>query len=580
MASLLGAHYDSSDDDATAPASKPTNSTPATTVVAAPDVSVEDPMRQQLALTKPTDTALSYNITYDDLTRPTEGPANPFKNPNGNALKRKNIITGYAEEAAVSESTFNTQHRTFQSLGYTRGADGEILGDLTRADQFGGRDVVQMRHLDKEQSEALRRKRQRKGDPSIVDGPGAYKGPWAKYRDDDIALEEEAAQAGEGLASDEEYEEDAIATIDNTPLPKLATDYADEGADGNGAGTESTEFHGSQQFDYQGRTYMHVPQDLDVDLRKEPGSWRSYVPKKHVHTWKSHTKPITALRFFPSSGHLLLSSSADTKIKIWDVYHERELLRTYSGHNKAVTDITFNPDGTRFLSASYDRQMKLWDTEYGKCIGRFSTGKIPHVIKFNPSVDHSHEFVAGMSDKKIIQFDTRSGEMVQEYDHHLGPVNTITFVDEDRRFITTSDDKSLRAWEYNIPVPIKFIAEPYMYSMVRAAPHPSGKYVAFQSGDNQIVVYASTDRFRQNRKKSYRGHNTAGYAVDVAISPDGQFVSSGDTGGFVCFWDWKTCKMYHKIKASDGPVVATQWHPQETSKVVTGALDGLIKYWD
>jgi pre-mRNA-processing factor 17 len=156
-------------------------------------------------------------------------------------------------------------------------------------------------------------------------------------------------------------------------------------------------------------------------------------------------------------------------------------------------------------------------------------------------------------------------------------------VDENRRFITTSDDKSLRAWEYGIPVPIKFIAEPYMYSMNRACAHPGGKYVAFQSGDNQIVVYAATDRFRQNRKKSFKGHNNAGYAIDLDISPDGQFVMSGDSGGYVCFWDWKTCKLYHKFLAVDkgkGPVVANAWHPQETSKVVTAGLDGAIKYWD
>lgn len=119
-----------------------------------------------------------------------------------------------------------------------------------------------------------------------------------------------------------------------------------------------------------------------------------------------------------------------------------------------------------------------------------------------------------------------------------------------------------------------------MYPMVRSAPHPSGKYVAFQSSDNQIVVYACTDRFRQNRKKSFRGHNNAGYAIDVAISPDGQFVSSGDSGGFVTFWDWKTCKMYHKIQASESPIISTVWHPRETSKVVTGDLNGVVKFWD
>lgn len=593
MALLLGADYTSSDEDMPSSAAKTEQTTTATSIVAAPDVSLDvwshqsrnhdaltntpqDPMRLQLMLAKPTDTSLAYNVPYSDLSRPAQGPANPFKNTDGNALKRKNVLTGYAEEAVLSDATFTTQHRTFQSLGYTRdpSVSGAYVGDLVKAQKFGGRDVVQMRPS-REDSEAMRRKRQKKGEPSIVDGPGAYKGPWARYQDEDQAYEDEAAMAGEELASDEEYIEEAIVPANIPAMSKAGTDYQDDIAN-----TETTEFNGTEQFDYQGRTYMHVPQDLDIDLRQEPGSQKNYVPKKHIHTWKSHTKPITALRFFPNSGHLLLSASADSKVKIWDIYHQRELLRTYSGHTKSVTDISFNTTGTHFVSASYDRQMKLWDTEYGKCTARFTTGKIPHVIRFNPSPSSSHEFLAGMSDKKIVQFDTRSGAMTQEYDHHLGPVNTITFVDDNRRFITTSDDKSLRAWEYNIPVPIKFIAEPYMYSMVRASPHPSGKYVAFQSGDNQIVVYASTDRFRQNRKKSFRGHNNAGYAIDVSISPDGQFVMSGDSGGYVCFWDWKTCKMWHKMVASEGPVVAAQWHPLETSKVVTAGLDGLIKYWD
>ena len=47
--------------------------------------------------------------------------------------------------------------------------------------------------------------------------------------------------------------------------------------------------------------------------------------------------------------------------------------------------------------------MKLWDTETGQCIKRFSNGKIPYVVRFHPDEDKQHIFLAGMSDKKIIQ---------------------------------------------------------------------------------------------------------------------------------------------------------------------------------
>lgn len=61
------------------------------------------------------------------------------------------------------------------------------------------------------------------------------------------------------------------------------------------------------------------------------------------------------IRFFPGPAHLILSGSMDTKIKIWDVYKDRQVKRTYMGHTKGVKDLCFNHDGTKFLSCSFDR---------------------------------------------------------------------------------------------------------------------------------------------------------------------------------------------------------------------------------
>ncbi|KAL9110592.1 MAG: hypothetical protein Q9227_004950 [Pyrenula ochraceoflavens] len=592
---LLAQEYESSGDEAP---NKSQNGS-GLNVKAAPEVSLEvesaafessnqmantlqDPAQMALTIPDAKSTALTYNVAYEDLARPTQGPENPFTTVNGNSRKRKaNVLTGDAHETVISDVTFNAQQRTYQSRGYAQDPTipGAFVGNQGAAALYQGKDVIQVRPT-KEASSAIRARRLDAGDPSKVEGPGAYRGPWAGYKTDGQEYEEEAAAAERELASDEEWVDETFVPSNMSAPEKASTAYTEDTSN-----AESTTFHGSSEVDYQGRTYMHIPQDLDVDLKKEPGTFSNYIPKKLVHSYKSHTKPINVLRFIPNSGHLLLSGSADSTIKLWDAHHERELLRTFSGHSKAITDCDFHSSGKTFLSSSYDRYIKQWDTEYGKCISRFSTGKTPHCIRFQPA-EGGHEFIAGMSDKKIVQFDTRSGELTQEYDHHLGPINSLTFVDQNRRFISTSDDKSLRAWEYNIPVPIKFIADPSLYALVRSSLHPSGKYVAFQSSDNQIVVYAAGDKFRQNRKKAFRGHNTAGYAIDLAISPDGQFIASGDSGGFVCFWDWKTGKMYHKFLAGgkDGPgagaVTCVQWHPQESSKVATGGLDGVIRYWD
>jgi pre-mRNA-processing factor 17 len=141
-----------------------------------------------------------------------------------------------------------------------------------------------------------------------------------------------------------------------------------------------------------------------------------------------------------------------------------------------------------------------------------------------PFVDphKQNHFLVGCQDKRIIQYDVNSGKAVQTYEEHLGAVNTITFVDNARRFITTSDDKTIRIWEWGIPVVIKHISEPYMHSLPAIALSPNNNYFLAQSMDNQILVYNCRDRYSMVRKKVFKGHNSAGYACQLGWSPDSQ----------------------------------------------------------
>lgn len=269
-------------------------------------------MQLRQSLIKQTDKRITTNMTYEQLSAPIVGPSNPFISADSASRKRKNVLTGYAEESAISDSTFRTQQRTFISLGYAQdpslSANGNTyVGNQESVALHGGKDVVQLRPT-RQETDAIKRKRTSKGDPSVIDGENAYVGPWAKYNALPATLSESEGD------EEEEGEEEYAAPASNPIIDKAGKEYLNVNT--GGVGAETTDFHGAQQYDYQGRTYMHVPQDLDVDLKKELGSWTNYIPKKLVHTWKGHTKPITALRFFPGAGHLLLSSSSDAKVKV------------------------------------------------------------------------------------------------------------------------------------------------------------------------------------------------------------------------------------------------------------------------
>ncbi|KAI3860282.1 hypothetical protein MKX03_030964 [Papaver bracteatum] len=265
---------------------------------------------------------------------------------------------------------------------------------------------------------------------------------------------------------------------------KYAEDYAVKKADkekgiGDNKGevvAEKSTFHGKEEKDYQG---------------------------------SGHTKGVSAIQFFPKQVHLLLSARIDSKVKIWD----------------GIRDISFSNDGTKFLSTGYDKNIKYWDTKIWHVISTFSTGKVPYIY-------------AGMHDKKIVQWDMNSRNITQEYDQHLGALNTITFVDDNRRFII----------------------EPHMNSMPAISLHPNSNWL----------------RFHLNKKKMFAGHIVAGYACQVNFSPEGQYVMSGDGEGKCWFWNWMACKVSRTLKCHEGVYIGVEWHPLEQSKVTTCGWDGLI----
>ena len=112
---------------------------------------------------------------------------------------------------------------------------------------------------------------------------------------------------------------------------------------------------------------------------------------------------------------------------------------------KCVFCFQVNNDRTKFILCLFDQYLQLWNVESGKVLGTFMNRCVPYA---------------------------------QEYDHHLAPVNTITFVEDNvTKVVTSSDDKKVLVWEWDIGVPIKYISDPTIQSMPAVTMHPSEKFL-------------------------------------------------------------------------------------------------------
>lgn len=457
----------------------------------------------------------------------------------------------------IDETTFHQERTTFQRTGRAQGPDAQG-SEIVRTTL--GYDAKRLERFEEEAQQARKRPRFNNGKKdALVEGSDdeAVYGVWGPpSREEQWNVEQNLTDVQKGVElapeqlAEREYiternrqkglqeEQDKEPDMDRLVERKMSHLLPPrlEGEDHKPI-EPSTTFHGTEEFDYKGNSWITPPAGLGAVDHVEMDHHKCFIPKKCVHRFTGHNKGVHRIRLFPKTGHLLLSAGLDGKCKVWSV-EQKQVVRTYVGHTAAVRDVQFNHDGTKFVSASFDRYLRLWNTESGQVLQTFTNRRVPYVVKFYPHDDNF--FVVGYSDNKIVAYDATTGDITQEYNHHLGPVNSIIFVeDHGTKMITSSDDKKVLVWEWDIGVPIKYISDPTMHSMPCLALHPAGLYFAGQSLDNQIAVFQARDRFALQRKKKYSGHQVSGYACELTFSPDGQFLVSGDGNGKLFFWAWK-----------------------------------------
>lgn len=237
---------------------------------------------------------------------PLQGPENPFGDRN--RFLNQNALAGHVEQQAMSDHAFKAQHLTHAILGYSVNPSVDpnapsILGSVDTATQNGFATIDAMRPTNAQKRD-LKRKRKNKGNLDIIDGEGAYVGPWAAWEGEDQAAFLDGVEEQESGEQFEQDEEPEPQVIKKKAKPKRG-----------GVGQETSVFHGKSMTDYQGRTYMHPPFADVPNLSAEAGSQETFIPKACIHTWTGHTQGVSVIRLFPDTGHLLLSGSMDTKIK-------------------------------------------------------------------------------------------------------------------------------------------------------------------------------------------------------------------------------------------------------------------------
>jgi WD40 repeat protein len=141
------------------------------------------------------------------------------------------------------------------------------------------------------------------------------------------------------------------------------------------------------------------------------------------------------------SGHH--GEKSDFAVRLWDVKEGKEL-RAFRGHRAAVTAVAFLPSGRRFVSASMDGSVRLWEAETGALVRQMEHAGGVHDVAVSP--DGRTALSAGWEDHQARLWDLEAGREQCRLEGHTGRVLGVAFSPDGNRAVSCDTDCTVYLW--------------------------------------------------------------------------------------------------------------------------------------
>jgi WD40 repeat protein/serine/threonine protein kinase len=309
------------------------------------------------------------------------------------------------------------------------------------------------------------------------------------------------------------------------------------------------------------------------DLRGWEWDRLNYISDQAVMTLLGDKERVYDITFAPD-GKRFVSAGRDGTIKMWDATDGTELM-TLSGHEATVMSVTFSPDGKRIGSVSRDKTIKVWDAQSGVGLmtlmgddGLFNMVRGP--IAFSPD---SKKIVSGSQDNSIKIWDADGGTELMILSGHENWLFCLAFSPDGKRIISGSRDKTLRVWDASTGQQL-MVLEGHESGIGDVAISPDGNRIVSVSADKTAKVW---DMVTGAELMTLHGHN--GMVGSVAFSPDGARIVTGGESGAIKVWDAAGGTELTTFLGHLSRVTGVAFS-LDGKRIVSGSYDGTIKIWE
>jgi WD40 repeat protein len=314
------------------------------------------------------------------------------------------------------------------------------------------------------------------------------------------------------------------------------------------------------------------------------------APSIKLSTQVGQLVPVTNLAFSPDGSTLAIGSKEndDCEVKLWHL-RSMQSFSFLKGYIANVNSIVFSPDGNTLVSGDQAGTINIWDVNSGKIKSRLKANQTwgENSIAISPD-GNSLGFCVGYS---IIIWNLKSGKIEQLLKGHKRFIRSIVFSPDGKTLASSSDDV-IKLWNYKIGKEIRTITRKSEFDTLVFS-QDGGSLLSTQdaSSDNIVLRAALGSDNDINIWSVATGKqldvlHPSGYALCVAVSPDGKLIACGNTSGTIEIWAATPGKKLATFLPSDyveylrGKEILTIAISPDSETLASGSNDGTIRLWD
>ena len=146
-------------------------------------------------------------------------------------------------------------------------------------------------------------------------------------------------------------------------------------------------------------------------------------------------------------GTKLVSGSDDRSLKVWDAT-TYQLVATLNGHTMPVRTVAWSPDGNRIASGSNDGTIKVWDAQTYNLLTSFTVGNVVWSVKWSPD---GKTILSGDQANLVKLWNAQTYQLIMNFSGHTDRVYSVTWTSIGPRAVTNADYVFMNQTVPNIP---------------------------------------------------------------------------------------------------------------------------------